>query len=283
MRTVIIQQADLDTCLTALILGITEGINLETRHSEANIAELENLDIFCIEAGGSGWVERSNFDHHDPATYYPPACYQALIHTGIKNRDLERLTDYVCHIDECRPFTPVSFPSLSGIFSGMRLTETSCEKQLFEGIGILRTVLDEGLDPFRSMPERGEWHPYLNAKRQDVEKKNLLLKSASIFSARSGTKIGFMEVPPGETGAIGGFGALYRMGCEVAILFHPAFGEPPVRKFTIAGNGRPVSLLLPYLTTLEPGWGGRETIIGSPRTGTSLETGQVLQLVMEKL
>lgn len=283
VNKIIIQQPDLDTCLTAIILGAEDISLLDVRLFPATSSELSDPEVVCIEAGGSGRTSLNNFDHHDPERYFPPACRQALEYSGKNSHLLERLTDYVCRVDECREMPAIPFPSLSALFSGMRLCTPNPVNQFHAGLNILRIVIDKELDPFATMPERPEWQEYLSAKRRDFEKKARFLKDAVLFTTRQETRVGFMQVPLNERGGIGGFQELYQRGCAIGILFHPAFGEPPVRKFTIAGNDRPVSLLLPYLNPLEPGWGGRETIIGSPRTGSILETNQIRQLVEDHL
>lgn len=80
-------------------------------------------------------------------------------------------------------------------------------------------------------------------------------------------------------------GALYELGCQVAIAFNLSFGKPPVRKYTIGGNRVRVDGLLSVLNDLEPGWGGpaHGTIIGSPRGGTQLDIDRIIAIVQEEL
>ncbi|MBF0554754.1 MAG: hypothetical protein HQK96_09415 [Nitrospirae bacterium] len=63
------------------------------------------------------------------------------------------------------------------------------------------------------------------------------------------------------------------------IMYNPAFGEPSIRKFTIAGNNKDVIHLLGYFNKIEQGWGGKKTIVGTPRTGTNLKEETVLEIV----
>ncbi|MCX8109915.1 MAG: hypothetical protein N3D15_01510, partial [Syntrophorhabdaceae bacterium] len=75
----------------------------------------------------------------------------------------------------------------------------------------------------------------------------------------------------------------YRAGCDVVVLYNPSFGDPPRPKFTISGNNKKIVNLLPYFDNMEKGWGGRETIIGSPKAGTRLKPEEVLEIILENL
>jgi hypothetical protein len=88
-----------------------------------------------------------------------------------------------------------------------------------------------------------------------------------------------------ETEVIGALGALYGRGCQIAIAYSPRFGNPPVPKYTIAGNGVRVDSLLQLLNEREAGWGGpaHGTIIGSPRVGSKLKPHEVKAIVQEHL
>lgn len=237
---VIIQKPDLDTCLTALIMGVSKEDEIIISNSDASKADIFNPDILCIEAGGSGLIDLNNFDHHDPDKYFPPACRQAYDFKGIKDDKLEQLVEYVCMVDDGLKNHPVAaFPSLSNIFSGMLLVEKNKLIQFFKGIEILRTVLDNDLDPFSTMPDIEEWRIYKNAKEENQRRVEEVIRSAEFYNSVSGMKVGFVQ-----SDFIGGIGTLYSQGCDVVIMYNPAFGEPPVKKYTIAGNDRKVSHLL---------------------------------------
>lgn len=280
---VYIQKADLDTCLAALILDVGDGDHVVVLQHEASEEILVDRNAICIEAGGSGQVHLNNYDHHDPNRYYPPACRQAFEACYREEPDLERLVDYVAMVDERDTTMPyVPFPSLSNLFSGMLLVTRDPIRQFIEGVRMLRTVLTLKLDPFAPVPELQEWQEYLAAKRENAARLDALISSARMFTARSGLRVGYLTAPEASD-AIGGIGALYNMGCEVAVLYSPSFGYPPVRKFTIAGNGVRVAGLLDCLVGKEEGWGGRETIIGSPRVGSTLPEHDVLEMVLDGL
>lgn len=276
---VLIQKPDLDTCLTALILGVCNTYEVLVSRSEACRDDIDNPAVLCVEAGGSGLVHLNNFDHHDTGKYFPPACRQAYDHKGLSDAKLERLVEYVCMVDE-RPQQPpkIGFPSLSNIFSGMLLLEKDAVTQFFRGIGILKKVLDDNLDPFSTMPDIEEWRPYVEAKNENIRGVAKTLAEAEYFTSNSGLKVGFVQ-----SDFIGGIGALYMQGCDVVIMYNPAFGEPPTPKYTVAGNSTNVGSLVASFDKLEKGWGGRETIIGSPRGGTRLGKEEVLSIVLKIL
>lgn len=293
---VLFQQADLDTCLTALLLGVSERDEIMCRRGEATLEELADPGVLCIEAGGSGQGHLNNFDHHNTTEPLPPACVQAY---QCKGEDVcpepslqarfGRLVEYVAHIDQdLISLLLIEGMTLSALFSGMRLAIRDPRKQLLEGIALLRTILIEEINPFGPMPvlsavegaERPEWQPYIAAKEENTRGLAEVEHKARIFTGKSSLTVGYVE-----TTFIGALGALYKRGCAVAIAFHPCFGEPPVPKYTIGGNGVRVDALLPVLTSQEPGWGGPAsgTIIGSPRTGSRLTPEQVITLVAETL
>lgn len=273
---VLIQKPDLDTCLAALILGVTGEDEIVVAPEGASKSEIDDPSVLCIEAGGSGLVSLNNFDHHDPERYFPPACRQAYEFNAIADDSMKCLVDYVSLVDDHVQEGPaIAFPSLSSIFSGMRLVEPLPFRQFFMGMDLLRRVLKDGLDPFAAMPDLPEWRNYRQAKEDNMRSLSESFQNVVFFQSESGRKVGFSE-----SSSIGGIGGLYKQGCDVAILFNDAFGNPPVRKFTVAGNGVRVSHLLPFIDKLESGWGGRETIIGSPARGSLLSYDAVIDIVI---
>jgi hypothetical protein len=282
---VIIQQVDMDTALTAFIREVTPADEIVAVKEQASPEDLADPSVLCIEAGGSGQVERNNFDHHNTELPLPPACRQALEASGREDPALRRLVDYVAAIDAAGPqvLGPApGFPTLSDVFSGMRLSIKDPVEQLKAGLTIFATVLREGLDPFGVMPEKPEWKNWIEAKRREDEGLAKARADAEVFVSHSGRKVGFLQ-----TEYFGALGVLYELGCEVAIAYNPRFTPPsggdPILKYTIGGNGVRVDHLLPVLNALEPGWGGpaHGTIIASPRTGSRLDPETVKQLVRE--
>lgn len=277
---VIFQKPDLDTCLTALIFQVNPSDEIVFARQGATNEELLDPNALCIEAGGSGMVGNNNFDHHDPNRYFPPACKQAAARIyNSADEILTRLVEYVCMVDEAIPILPpVPFPSLSNTFSGMLLVETDPVVQFHAGMRILKTVWDNHFDPFASLPERKEWAAYISAKTVNQQEIEADLKNVRILSSDSGIQMAYLE-----SKHIGGIGACYHQGCHVVILYNPVFGNPPMRKFTIAGNKTRVGHLTKYFDAVEPGWGGRNTILGSPWTGSGLSEDVVIQIVQQHL
>ena len=163
-----------------------------------------------------------------------------------------RLVDYVCMVDERIPVGELpEFPTLSNIFSGMLLIEKEPAAQFAKGIAILRRVVAARLDPYDTMPDCEAWRPFAEAKEANFRLVKETLEQAEYYLSRRGRKVGYVE-----STAIGGIGTLYEQGCEVAVMFNPAFGEPPMPKFTIAGNQTLVIAAKPAFDELEAGWGG---------------------------
>jgi len=276
---IVIRKADLDTCLAALILGAREGDEVVVAPGGAAPGELADPGVLCIEAGGSGEPHRGNFDHHDPRRPLKPACRQAYDHFRLDDEKLSRLVDYVCLVDEDPSgHPPVPFPSLSNLFSGMMLTEKDPLRRFWKGVGLLREILADDLDPFGTMPDRPHWRSWRETKEANRRLVGEMSSLIRTLTTRGGRRVGVLT-----STAIGGLGLIYGQGCEIGVLYNPAFGDPPLPKFTIGGNGVAVSPLLGPLGSLEEGWGGRETIIGSPPSGSALPLEKVLSLIERHL
>lgn len=218
-------------------------------------------------------VHLNNFDHHADSRSLPPACRQAFDRYGRPDPLMARLVTYVCNVDQAVPIRPpISFPSLSNVFSGMRIDTDSYIDQFWKGLSILREVYEEKMDPFREMPETTSWQLYLRAKKNAWQRLRESLPGALYGTSPSGLKIGFMKTP-----VPGALGALYAKGCQIAVAFNPVKG-----KYTVGGKGIAVSGLLPALHACEAGWGGHATIIGSPE-GSQLPETLIIKLVQETL
>lgn len=257
---VIIQKPDLDTCMTGLLLGINMHDNVII-YGNADKADIENPDIICIEAGGSGLVHLNNFDHHDSSAL-PPACIQAMDYLNIRDIAVKRLVHYISLVDmaEALPRS-IAFPSLSNLFSGMQLVENSnIDEQFFSGIKLLNQVIELNIDPFQSLPARKEWERYIEAKQINWAMVNESLLNTKFYYTKQDRKIGFCS-----QNNIGGIGSILKMECDIAVLYSDSFGKPNFPKYTIASSSINVSELLPILNKQELGWGGHQKIIGSPR------------------
>lgn len=283
-RSVYIVKPDLDTCLTAVILGIGADDDVSCADFDAPEELLSDPSVFCIESGGSGRVGEHNFDHHLPGVWLPPACRQAFTRHGSSDGRLERLVSYVSLVDDGLPIVPMpGFPSLAGLFSGMLLTEQGREAQFRAGCRLLKQLLAESIDPFGPLPQLPQWREYLEAKSRNSQRLNALLALARPFRTRQGRSAALLDFPPDGPRTIGGFAPLFAQGAEIVILHDPLFGLPPVRKFTIAGRGVVVADLLPEFGCFEKGWGGRDAIIGSPRAGTNLDLSRAEEIIVSRL
>lgn len=296
------RKVDLDSCGAGFFLGVSRGDEIKAIFT-ATPEELANHKVVCIECGGTGRTQEGNWDHHssigpkDSATLQVARFYGVppfLTETNLEYEDflehplLWKIVQYINVLDTQGPqalreisgFTPKI--SLSNIFSGMLLSVRDPVEQFHQGIEILSKVWREGVDPFGEMPVKKvpEWQPYIAAKQENDWQIAEALKSAKWEITASGKKLGYLE-----TKFIGAPGALYNSGAEIVVAFNPEFGQPPVRKFTVAGNGIRVDAVTPKLNALESGWGGPATgtIVGSPREGSILSLDQVVWLVKETL
>ena len=276
-KGVVIQKPDLDTCLTALILGVTEKDKLIALPFTTTPESLLNDPaILCIEAGGTGQTELNNFDHHDAEIYLPPACKQAYQISCSTNGALARLVSYVAMVDDGISPSP-SLPGLvqlSHLFSGLLLFTPSIEDKFLHGITLLQTVLRLGINPFVGLPVLPEWLGYLEAWRHN---KSRLVRSDSakeLFHTAQGRLAGLLQ-----HSAIGGFDLLYKAGCDIAILSNSVWVPGRIRKYTIGSRRLRLNNLLAILNRRENGWGGRAQIIGSPRQGSILESEEIKTLV----
>jgi len=140
---VIIQQVDMDTALTAFLRGVTPADEIVAVKEQASPDDLADPNTLCIEAGGSGQVDQNNFDHHNTELPLPPACRQTLEASTRAGPALCRLVDYVTAIDVAGPTAlgpAPGFPTLSDVFSGMRLSLKDPVEQLKAGLTIFATV-----------------------------------------------------------------------------------------------------------------------------------------------
>lgn len=276
---VVFQKPDLDTCLAALILGVTERDRLiAIPFADTPEHLLNDPAILCIEAGGSGQIELNNFDHHDPERYLQPACVQALRMTKSIDQNLRRLVTYVAMVDDgLRPCTPQpGLVQLSQLFSGLQLVVTDIEARFLKGVAFLESVLNRGLDPFLGLPVFHEWQHYLDSWHESKQQLVRYATDAELFFTARGRVAGYLEHP-----GIGGFDLLYTSGCEVAILSNPAWGPNRIRKYTIGSRGPSLNHLLATLKCHEGSWGGRVQVIGSPRQGSMLSPEIIKSLVTD--
>lgn len=274
-KKVLFSKVDMDTCLTAFVLGVSDADEVIAIREEAEEQYLNDPEVICIEVGGSGTAHLNNFDHHNFEGEIGTACEQAYHKMGTEEKSLKKLVDYVSAVDmNPKSLSPKDFPTLSDVFSGMLLTNKDPKEELFTGMEVFKEVLDKKIDPFDTMPPLPEWVGYIEAKKKNDEEVKEAVKKASFVTSKNGLKIGYVEAT-----VFGVIGELYDSGCDVVVAYHPEYGTPPVRKFTVAGKEVPVEHLATYLNELEHGWGGRRTIIGSPRKGSNLSLEEVVEIV----
>jgi hypothetical protein len=151
-------------------------------------------------------------------------------------------------------------------------------EQFQRGIEMLQKIVHLGIHAFGRMPieKIPEWTIYAEAKAENNRQMAKAAESAQWETTASGRMLGYLE-----TNFFGAPGALYGRGAEIVVAFAPQFGNPPVPKFTVGGNGIRVDAVLPRLNELERGWGGpiTGTIIGSPREGSRLSLKEVVAIV----
>lgn len=281
-------KVDLDTVGVGFIFGVDRNDNvIVLRNGQASEDELADDQIFCIEVGGSGRIVESNFDHHDPGGPKESATMQAF-KTAFQGESITelsiefRISTYIDILDtmgakSLPSYGQVEFPTLSDVFAGMCLMTRDSMEQFHRGIEILERIFSEEQDPFGTIVGFPE---YAAAKAENNRQIAIAAKNTQWSMTDSGRKLGYLV-----TDFYGAPGVLYGMGAEIVVAYAPQFGNPPVPKFTVAGNGIRVDAALERLNALEPGWGGPATgtIIGSPREGSKLSIAQVVEIVREVL
>lgn len=323
IRTFVISgKVDMDTCGAGLLSGIRVAhrkypLGIRINHAvlgigprdkilvvdAATLEQLADKNTICIECGGAGRFTENDWDHHEPNGPRESATMQVWREYGVlipdeetnleivwfeftERDDVQRLLEYIDTLDTQGPkaLREISGETpkmpLSKVFSGMLLLVQDPVEQFRRGVDLLAQVLKQGIDPFGEMPELPEWQQYIFAKQENDRKIAEALKSACWETTRSGKTLGCLETP-----LIKAPSALYDKGAEIVVALNPEFGQPPIRKFTIAGNGIRVDAALSMLNALEPGWGGpaTRTLIGSPRRGSKLSMETVVQIVKETL
>lgn len=275
----VFRKADMDTVLAGFIGGVSGDVPLKIA-SRAEDIELLDPKIICLEAGGSGLWWLNNFDHHGLQKALPSACLQAW---GVFSNKwepslrpfIERMVTYVDLIDTGQAFKQ-DFPSFSHLYSGMLLGEKNPVDQFRKGYKLFEIFITEKMNPFEPIPSLFfEKYPYcvtyLDFKIENHKKLLMDLEKVEVYFCKSG-KVLYLE-----TEAMGALGALYERGAKIAICYHPG-----LKKFTIASKDLDLSELLKTFQSIEPGWGGRKHIFGSPFEGSRLSKEQVLKIILNQ-
>lgn len=273
---VVIRKIDLDTSVAAWLLGVEGDGRILVRPGGALPVELADPHVLCIEAGGSGDVSRSNFDHHEPDGPKSPAAIQAFRARGLRDPYLGRLAGYTAAVDLGICLRRWPGVSLSSLASGIRLVLPTEEARLRTILALLTTFVNERLDPFAPVSPRREWVPFVDARRR--ARAGL---QADLWRLRRYRSVRYGVVGVLITPHIGALGAVYAEGCDIAVAFDrdPDLGPS---KCTIGSRGISLHWLSGALQRLERGWGGpaHGTVLGSPTAGTSLGLDRVLSLAI---
>ena len=280
MRHFAFQKPDLDTVLTAWILGFRPEDKLILASNANNREMLSDQSIICIECGGSGQVDMGNFDHHDMRFKLPCACVQAYSWKGISDLVLYRLVKYVQAVDEgirhCHLGRSVSDIHFSGIYSGMLLTHSnSLFSQFYRGIDLFQFAYQNRIDPWNPQSNIPEWENYIQAKKKQYRQLKRYASHAIVLKTISGIRFGYLKAP------IPGIHALLRrLGCKISIA--QGLNQYNNRYYTsISSHNLNMTVLLPALLKKERGWGGPDhgRIISSPKSGTTLSEKDIINMV----
>jgi hypothetical protein len=269
---VVFQQADLDTCMAAAVLGVEPAANVAYRLEGARPEELADAGCLCLEAGGSGQREQNNFDHHTPGLALPPACVQAWEHAG-RPPDWARLVEFAALVDLGQRERIPPFPNLSNLISGVRLVwKADPLRQFREGLAVLLRVRDLALDPFEPLPSPEEWRGYLETRQRQF---------AAVPKRVEWWACGGLRAAVAEAKGIGAAGWLYRQGAEIAVVGRRLPGPDARWKVVVGSPVRRVDAYLPALLAEEDGWGGPShgTILASPRRGTRFSPHDVRRIL----
>jgi len=274
-RIVMSMSVDMDSCMTgAILIGTGDQVpDIDLAHSQALPEQLENPDIPCIECGGSGDVDRNNWDHHyydgDTAEkeYLPPACIQAA------KRVLGEVPPIIQAIgawDEGKEDPGFEHQEIREIFSGMLLDVRNVMEQAKEGIVLCQKWL---AGDFSVSPKEEKWR---GVKKEYDIKIAEAMDAVEFLDTLSGRVIAYVESPFWGT-----LRAIQNTIDEedIVVVRNPANG-----KVTIALNPQgpgDLKFICELLNKLDPGWGGPITgkIIGSPQAGTKLEFNDIIDIV----
>ena len=275
---------DLDTVATAAILldKLPQEVCALTDNASADL--LNDPEVLCIECGGSGDTDHSNFDHHINDIDLPCAAEQAWKHTGADS-DYEDFIRFVAEVDlgllnpqKNSDADPDSVP-FSFVFSGMLLIEKDPYTRMRHGFKLVKKALNTlpSFDPYKINRFDSRFQKYIKAKIN--AQKILFNESRSIkyFSINSFVCMYLSTVVPGV------HGLLRTMGADLSIAHNPEsnFYSVSVR----SGLEYLMPAVMNRLNASDPGWGGHPErgIIGSPRKGTVLNRDSIINHIQEVL
>ncbi len=278
MQTIVIHKIDLDTVLATLLYTANKPCTPLCLSGSASSAQLRSRDYVCIECGGSGQIDRLNFDHHHPDQFFPPACRQVYDYFQQKTVYMDQLVTYACEVDECRCQVQGEHPSLSNMFSGMLLTIPDNPNRLRVGQRMLHECITEEIDPYSISPLPLAWLNFHKAKIDANENLAEDMRYTKFYTTARGSRIGYLQ-----SQYPGGSKTLYNRGCDIVILHRKDYPRKHLHQYTIGTQYIPLAEVIEAMNKREEGWGGRANIIGSPYVGSELTPATVIQTVIKSL
>lgn len=286
---------DLDTVMAVWLLkDIIDRSNTKFV-KQATVNDLISSDIICIECGGSGQIDKMNFDHHNygeiSTTESRCATKQAYdfielfnnyalngIHRHpftIMNSHIEtinKLVEYIQILDVRGPHILRSFnsskgPYITDVFGGVKTHFNNHNDRLNESLRIIELIVKNDIDPFsninRLLNIDNTLLKYIKSKHENKMKSIENMKNIELFFSEDNRIIGYistiqhMDIAP-----------IYNTGISIMIIHNPE-----TNKITVCTKNTKLNSLLSQVKELENGWGGPEnmTMLCSPKDGTILD------------
>lgn len=273
---------DLDTVVAAYLLrprGLGQLCHLS---EEAPDSFLDNRQILCIECGGSGRVEDSDFDHHGKYLL-PCAAEQVWAFIG-QPKVFSELVRYTACIDtgqagNAGPHTGVGM-TLSGLFSGLRIYHKNAVDQFWAGLALLREFCGQELSPADVMPlvrVSPTANSYFQARKRAGQALAAERKRIQLYTFR-GYTVGALT-----SGLPGVHGLMRQAGADISVAGNKALAGDMQRWSISVRQGLEAIIIrmLPALEQMESGWGGPAGggIICGPRKGSRLALAEILACV----
>lgn len=283
-KLVVFRKPDLDTMLAAYILLGSSFPMILAIKGLAPATALDDARVLCLECGGSGTVEKSNFDHHGNTEAMPCAAEQAW-QTVDCPQDLSNIVAYTATVDTATAIvTPqTGMCTLSGVFSGMSLVHASACARFRAGLRLLAAVHHAGVSPF-DIDFVVQRHPEFAAYERAKTVSRMALEKAAANTRD--IWVDNYSIQALVTSEPGVHGLLRRRGAHISIagsrmdnlMFRWTISfVPDLAQFR--------TYLLGILNSIENGWGGPYggTIIGSPFTGSNLSPVCIMKIVKGSL
>lgn len=292
-RRVLVGKIDLDTVAACFIAQVTREDEVEVVGCiQVAKEDLENPNILCIGVGGSGRRYLNNWDKGKGSSITRQMWEQGGCNITFPGGtwQVETLIDYIeGSLSVKKPRQKEAkdsqfFPTLLDIFEGMLLSTRGEVEKLHCGVGILRTLVRKGLDPFGLMPEDNIWFDYSQAKARYNREVRKLKKQAQWTTTSSGFSMVSVESDFLKAAYI----LLHKLGAQIAVVLNPRYRlrSREMRMFTISSNNIELNTLLPELNSQERGWkiiGNGKTLYSSCYRSSGLSLKKVIRVVQKKL